>query len=157
MVDGLITSGLSFVKCPLRMRPHVSSNIAPFVNECRPRFIFRSRLHLRRVTPRFPLEIVIFQISSFTRFFKKCKHIRNFLLDSMGLDCYLSMVIWPRQIKRDLNFHRGGRLITTDVPINRAFDASQLGIFRLQRASDSFDRSIKLRYEEKERENVNNS
>lgn len=75
----------------------------------------------------------------------------------MGLDCYLSMVIWPRQIKRDLNFHRGGRLITTDVPINRAFDASQLGIFRLQRASDSFDRSIKLRYEEKERENVNNS
>lgn len=89
-------------------------------------------------------------------------HTYNFSrLDSR--DGTLSMV--PRQIKRDLNFHRAANYHR--VPINRAFDASQLGIFRLQRATRlwflrSIDRSSSDTKRKRERErgrgkNVNNS
>lgn len=137
MVDGLIRNGLSFVKCPLRTRPHVSWKYihtvrkwlsAPFDLSISPSFQHR--------VPYFPLEIAIFQIDKSRRlyFFLESLHTHTHTYNFSRLDSRdgtLSMV--PRQIKRDLNFHRAANYHR--VPINRAFDASQLGIFRLQRAT----------------------
>lgn len=149
----------------------------PFVNDCRPRLIFRSRLHLHRV-PYFPLETVIFQIDKsrrlilFSWIFSNARahtrthtHVYIYIcwkfFSTRFRDGTLSMV--PRQIKRDLNFQRATNYHR--VPVNRAFDAFQLGIFRLQRATTlipSIDQALIRREKGRERErggerDVNNS